>query len=250
LDKVAVVTGGGRGIGRAIAIKMAQEGADVIVWELDEKSGSETADEVRKLGRRSLAFKVDVTSGLSVKQACRRSLDEFGRIDILVNNAGWDEIRFFMDTDEPFWDKIIAINFKGMLHCTRAVLEHMIERKYGKIVNISSDAGRVGSLGESVYSGAKGAIIAFSKALAREMARYNINVNAICPGATETPLTMEMKSKGSTAEKILATVAKASLFGRMAKPEEIAAAVAFLTSDESSFITGQTLSISGGLTMI
>lgn len=250
LDKVAVVTGGGRGIGHAIAVKMAKEGSNVIIWELNEKSGSETADEVRKFGRRGLALKVDVTNGLSVKEAYRRSLDEFGRIDILVNNVGWDEIRFFIDTDETFWDKIIAINYKGLLHCCRTVLEQMIEKKYGKIVNISSDAGRVGSLGEAVYSGVKGAIIAFSKTLAREVGRYNINVNVVCPGTTETPLITEMKSKGATAMKILEGVAKASLFGRMAKPEEIAAVVAFLASDEAAFITGQTLSVSGGLTMV
>jgi 2-hydroxycyclohexanecarboxyl-CoA dehydrogenase len=178
----------------------------------------------------------------------KATLSNWGQIDILVNNAGWDVIDPFVQNTPELWDKVIAINLKGPINCTRAVLDPMMGRKYGKIINISSDAGRVGSSGEAVYSACKGGIIAFTKTIAREMARYQINVNCICPGPTETPLLAEM-TKGETGAKIIGAMTKAVPFRRLAKPEDIARVVAFLATDEAAFITGQTLSVSGGLTM-
>ncbi|MHC1581785.1 MAG: SDR family NAD(P)-dependent oxidoreductase [Candidatus Syntropharchaeia archaeon] len=248
-DKVAIVTGAGRGIGRAIALKLAEEGADVVVSDIREKEASEVVKEIEKMGRKAMVSVTDVTNGDQVREMIKKTLDEFGKIDILVNNAGWDKIMLFKDTNEEFWDKIIAINYKGVLNTCKAVIEHMMERKYGKIINIASDAGRVGSLGEAVYSGAKGAVIAFTKTLAREMARYSVNVNCVCPGPTETPLVEELMEE-KLGGKILGSMEKVVPLGRMAKPEEIAGPVAFLASDEAAFITGQTLSVSGGLTMV
>ncbi|MHC1567796.1 MAG: SDR family NAD(P)-dependent oxidoreductase [Candidatus Syntropharchaeia archaeon] len=248
-DKVAIVTGAGRGIGRAIALKLAEEGADVVVSDIREKEASEVVKEIEKMGRKAMVSVTDVTNGDQVREMIKKTLDEFGKIDILVNNAGWDKIMLFKDTNEEFWDKIIAINYKGVLNTCKAVIEHMMEREYGKIINIASDAGRVGSLGEAVYSGAKGAVIAFTKTLAREMARYSVNVNCVCPGPTETPLVEELMEE-KLGGKILGSMEKVVPLGRMAKPEEIAGPVAFLASDEAAFITGQTLSVSGGLTMV
>jgi 2-hydroxycyclohexanecarboxyl-CoA dehydrogenase len=165
-----------------------------------------------------------------------------------VNNAGWDIIEPFTKNTPEYWEKIIAINLRGPIFCTRAALDPMMERKYGKIINISSDAGRVGSSGEAVYSACKGGIIAFTKTIAREMARYQINVNCVCPGPTDTPLLAEI-TRGETGAKIIEAMTKATPFRRLAKPEDITGAAAFLASDEAGFITGQTLSVSGGLTM-
>ena len=178
----------------------------------------------------------------------KTAIGTFGKLDILVNNAGWDIMEPFVKNAPELWDKVIAINLKGPIYCIRAVLDHFIDRKYGKIVNISSDAGRVGSSGEAVYSACKGGIIAFTKTLAREMARYQINVNCVCPGPTDTPLLAEMV-KGETGAKIVEAMKNAVPFRRLAKPEDISGAVAFLATEEAGFITGQTLSVSGGLTM-
>jgi 2-hydroxycyclohexanecarboxyl-CoA dehydrogenase len=173
-------------------------------------------------------------------------MDRFGRIDVLVNNAGWDKVQPFLESNESDWDKVIAINLYGTLHCCKAVLPAMVAQGYGKVVNIGSDAGRVGSSGEAVYSAAKGGIIAFTKTLARELARYKINVNCVCPGPADTPLFAEI---GAENPKLREALQKAIPFRRLARPEDLANAVAFLASDEAEYITGQTLSVSGGLTM-
>ncbi len=244
--KSAIVTGSGRGIGRAIALELAREGADVAVVDLVVENAASVAKEIQAMGRRSLAVQLDVTRFAEVKEVFAKIISAFGKVDILVNNAGWDKLEPFVESTEETWDKIIAINYRGMLNCTRVILDHMIARQYGKIVSISSDAGRVGSTGEAVYSSCNGAVIAFSKTLAREMARYKINVNVVCPGPTEKPLFAEL-FRGR--EKLLAAMVKAIPWGRLAKSEDIAPAVAFLASDGAGYITGQTLSVSGGLTM-
>lgn len=241
--KVAIVTGAGRGIGRGIAERLVFEGARVAVADIHEESARESA---AALGGESVGLRVDVTSKASVAALVRAVMDHYGRIDVLVNNAGWDRFQPFLESDEADWDKIIAINLYGTLHCCKAVLPVMVAQSYGKVVNIGSDAGRVGSSGEAVYSAAKGGIIAFTKTLAREMARHQINVNCVCPGPADTPLFDEL---GAENPKLREALEKAIPFRRLARPEDIARAVAFLVSDEAAYITGQALSVSGGLTM-
>jgi 2-hydroxycyclohexanecarboxyl-CoA dehydrogenase len=247
-DKVAIVTGAAGGIGRAIALKLGELGAKIAVADLKSDEGQETVSLLEKRGANGLFMKTDITDLAQVEGLVKSAISKFGKVDILVNNAGWDRIEPFLKNTSDFWDKVININLKGPIHCTRAVLDHMVERKSGKIINISSDAGRVGSSGEAVYSACKGGIIAFTKTIAREMARYSINVNCVCPGATDTPLLAEM-TKGETGAKIIDAMVKVVPFRRLGKPEDITGAVAFLASDEAAFITGQTLSVSGGLTM-
>lgn len=241
--KKAIVTGAGKGIGKAIALELAHRGSDIVVCDLNPETAGRTAEEVKSSGRKSLALPVDVADSPAVAGAVDRALQEFGRIDILVNNAGWDQIQPFVDTTPEFWDKVININYKGVLNFSHAVCRHMMEYKEGKIVNVASDAGRVGSLGETVYAGAKGGVIAFTKSLAREMARYGVHVNCICPGPTDTDLFREQP------EKVRQALERAIPFRRVARPEDIARAVAFFASPVSDYITGQVLSVSGGLTM-
>lgn len=247
-DKVAIVTGSAGGIGRGIALKFGSLGANVVVADLKIEGARETVSLLEKGGAKALPLGTDITDRAQVQEMVKATLDTFGKLDILVNNAGWDIIEPFTQNTPELWEKVMAINLKGPIFCIRAVLDHMIGRKYGKIVNISSDAGRVGSSGEAVYSACKGGIIAFTKTIAREMARYQINVNCVCPGPTDTPLLAEM-TKGETGAKIITAMTNAVPFRRLAKPEDIAGAVAFLASDDAGFITGQTLSVSGGLTM-
>jgi 2-hydroxycyclohexanecarboxyl-CoA dehydrogenase len=242
-DKVTIVTGAGRGIGRGIVEKLAAEGAKVVVSDVDEESARETAGAI---GGESVGLRADVTSKESVEAMVGEVMDRFGRVDVLVNNAGWDKVEPFLKSNESDWERVIAINLYGTLHCCKAVLPVMVEQEYGKVVNIGSDAGRVGSSGEAVYSAAKGGIIAFTKTLAREMARYKINVNCICPGPADTPLFAEI---GEENPKLKEALQKAIPFRRLALPQDLANAVAFLASDEAEYITGQTLSVSGGLTM-
>lgn len=249
VGKTALVTGSGRGIGRAIALALGREGCQVGVADIQPASAEAVAAELRALGVKGLALPGDLTRRADVERMARDALAQFGQVDILVNNAGWDRMGLFLDTDEDTWDRIIAVNLKAMLYVSKAVLPHMVARGAGKVVNVASDAGRVGSSGEAVYSATKGAVIAFSKALAREMARHRITVNVVCPGLTETPLLQSLRDQSPKMEKILEAVTRATPLGRVATPEEIAGAVAFFASPEADFVTGQTLSVSGGLTM-
>ncbi len=241
--KKAIVTGAGQGIGKAIALELARRGSDVAVCDLNADTAGATSQEIESLGRKTLALVVDVADSQAVAEAVEKTVQAFGQIDILVNNAGWDKIQPFIDTTPDFWDKVIGINYKGVLNFSHAVCQGMAERKTGKIVNVASDAGRVGSLGETVYAGAKGGVIAFTKSLAREMARAGVHVNCICPGPTDTDLFKEQP------EKVRTALERAIPFRRVAQPEDIARAVAFFASPMSDYITGQVLSVSGGLTM-
>ncbi len=243
--KVAVVTGGAQGIGRAIAARLAAEGAAVAIADLQGEAAARTAKEIAA-GARTLAVTVDVTKFDEVAAAVDRVERELGPIDILVNNAGWDKLEPFVESSPETWDKIIAINYRGVLNFCRIVAPRMQSRNSGKIVSISSDAGRVGSTGEAVYAGCKAAIIGFSKTLARELARNRINVNVVCPGPTETALLREaMKGR----EGVLDAMARGIPFRRLGRPEDLAGAVAFLASSDADYVTGQVLSVSGGLTM-
>jgi 2-hydroxycyclohexanecarboxyl-CoA dehydrogenase len=190
---------------------------------------------------------LDVTDTGSVRDGVRRTEEALGPIEILVNNAGWDELRPFLETDEDFWQRVIEINYKGCLRVTHAVLPGMVERGFGRLVNLGSDAGRVGSSLEAVYSGAKGGVIAFTKTVAREVARSGVTANTVCPGPTRTPMLEAMAESGG--EKLVESLTRAVPMRRLGEPEDVAAAVAFLASDRAGFITGQTLSVSGGLTM-
>jgi 2-hydroxycyclohexanecarboxyl-CoA dehydrogenase len=243
-ERVAMVTGGARGIGRAIALALAADGRAVAVADLLEEEAAQTA---RAIGGRALAVALDVTDSGSVAAAVEQVEGSLGPVDVLVNNAGWDEARPFLETDEPFWDRVIEINFKGGLRVTRAVLPGMVERGWGRLVNIGSDAGRVGSSLESVYSGAKGGVIAFTKTIAREVARSGVTANTVCPGPTRTPLLDRMADEGG--ERFVESLTRAVPMRRLGEPEDVAAAVAFLASDAAGYVTGQTLSVSGGLTM-
>lgn len=248
--KTALVAGGGRGIGRAISLALAREGAEVAVADILKENAEAVRAEIQGIGQKALALQVDLTKKAEVDHAVQEVIARFGKLDILVNCAGWDRLEPFIESNEETWEKVIAINFKAVLYTTKSALPNMISRGAGKIVNISSDAGRVGSSWEAVYSGAKGAVIAFSKTLAREVARYKINVNVICPGLTDTPLLEAVRSQSPQTGKLIEAVTKATPFRRVAQPEEIAEAVLFFASPGADFITGQTLSVSGGLTMV
>jgi 2-hydroxycyclohexanecarboxyl-CoA dehydrogenase len=244
--KVAIVTGGARGIGKSICVGLAKEGATVAVADLLEDLAKETANEITASGGKAIPVKMDITNNAQVKAAVEQIIKDCGKVDVLVNNAGWDKIEPFIKNTEATWDQIIAINLRGPINVTRAVLDNMIQNKYGRIVHIASDAGRVGSSGEAVYSACKGGIIAFGKTLARELVRYNILVNSVAPGPTETPLVaINMKEN----PKLVEALTNAIPLKRLCKPEEIASAVLFFASDDASFVTGQVLSVSGGLSM-
>jgi 2-hydroxycyclohexanecarboxyl-CoA dehydrogenase len=247
-NRTAIVTGAGQGIGRAIALELAGEGAKVCVADLNPKTAKKTAEEIKAMGQRAIAVKVDVTELAQCTEMVKEIVSEFGFVDVLVNNVGWDKIELFIKSEPATWNKIIAVNLIGPMNCFKTVLPIMIERKYGRIVTISSDAGRVGGhKGEAVYSGAKGGIIAFSKTLAREVARYGITVNCIAPGPTDTPL---LTASTGDDPVVLEKFRKAIPLRRLGQPEDIARAVAFFVSDKASFITGQVLSVSGGITMV
>jgi len=247
--KVAVVTGGARGIGKGICMSLAKQGAKVVIADLLEEEAQKTATEIEQAGGTALAIKCDITDLESVKVLAIQTRMQLGPVDILVNNAGWDRMMPFMKSEPAFWDKVIAINFKGTLNCIFTMAPDMMEKNSGRIISIASDAGKVGSMGESVYSGAKGAVIAFSKTLARELARNKICVNVVCPGPTDTPLIDDMKQASEFASKVLSNMDKIIPLKRTGKPEDVGSTVAFLASEEAGFITGQVLSVSGGLTM-
>ena len=246
-DRVAIVTGAASGIGRATALRLAGEGAKVVIADLDAARSAEVAGEISAQGGQALALQVDVTDAKAVREMTDRAVKAFGKLDILVSNAGWDRAAPFIETDEDLWDRVIAINYRGHLAATHAALPHMIEGGWGRIVTVASDAGRVGSSGEVVYSGAKGAVIAFTKGLAREVARQGINVNCVAPGLIDTPLLTGI-TEGH--EKLIGAIVRSIPLGRTGVPEEIAAAICFFASPDAAYITGQTLSVNGGLTML
>jgi len=238
-SRVALVTGGAGGIGCAIVRALAADGHRVVAGDI----GAGTPDEA------ALAVHLDVTDRGSVDEAVTSAERELGPIEILVNTAGWDAFYPFLDTDEDFWDRVIEINYKGCLRVCRRVVPAMVSARYGRVVNISSDAARVGSSHEAVYAGAKAAQVAFGKTLAREVARDGVTVNSVCPGPTETPLLEGMLGAGDAGAKMVEALRRAVPMRRLGRPEDVAAAVAFLASDAAGYITGQTLSVSGGLTM-
>ena len=241
--KNMIVTGAGQGIGKAIAIMGASYGANVCVVGRQLEPLRETQAEIEKLGRKCVTVPTDVTDFDAVKDMVKHSQEALGQIDVLVNNVGWDKIENFVKNTPDFWDKAIDVNYKSVIYCSRAVLDGMIENNSGKIINIASDAGRGGSSGETVYAGTKGAAIAFTKSLAREVARYNINVNCICPGPTNTPMFHGQP------EKIKESLQRMIPMKRIGEPEDVAGSVVFFASDLANYITGQVISVSGGLTM-
>ena len=242
--KVAFITGGGSGIGQATCHAYAQAGALVYVADINRAAGEATVADIVKAGGKAQFVECDVTSDASVLAARDLVNNAHGSADVLVNIAGWSKILPFLDTDPALWAKLIDLNYTGVLRTVHAFLPAMKERARGKIVNVSSDAARAGSGGEAVYSGAKGGVVSFTKAIAREMARYQINVNCVCPGPTDTPLLASIPDKQREA------VAKAIPFRRFAKPSEVADAVLFFGSSRADYLTGQVLSVSGGLTMV
>ena len=257
-DKTVIVTGGGSNIGRAIVLAFASEKSNVVIADIDEKQGQKVAEEAASLVGKVMAIKTDVTSLDSVEAAVNRTLEQFGRLDILVNNVGWTSDRLFIEKPRSELEKEVNINLWGVINCTRAVLNHMIERKYGKIISIGSDAGRMGEYREAVYAACKGGVIVLSKSLARELGRYGININVVCPGVT-VPESPEFAGEFSMWKGPMSQVftpeaqekaARAYPLRRLGKPEDIAHAVVFLASDAASFITGQTISVSGGYTMM
>lgn len=242
-NKTAVVTGAGSGIGRATAQALAREGAQVIVADIDPAGGEATAGVIRQHGGQATYMPVDMTDPASIADFAAAVQASCGPVDVLVNAAGWGRTAPFVDGTPEFWNKLVALNFVGPMLLSKALLPLMIERASGRIVNIASDAGRVGSLGETAYAGAKGGLIAFTKSLARETARYQINVNCVCPGPTDTPL------MAAVPDKVKEALIKAIPLRRLGKPEEVAEAVLFFASDRAAYVTGQVLSVSGGLTM-
>jgi 2-hydroxycyclohexanecarboxyl-CoA dehydrogenase len=241
--RTALITGAASGISRAAAQSFAQAGARVLLADIDETKGAEAAAELRAAGHTAEYLNVDLTRPESIEALAEGVLQRFGAPDIVVNGAGWGKTHPFWEGSPELWDKLVALNFVGPMRLVKQLIPAMIERGSGRIVNVSSDAGRVGSLGETVYSGAKGGLIAFTKSLARETARHGITVNCVCPGPTETPLLFAVPDKHLEAFK------KAIPMRRFAQPSEVADAILFFASDRATYVTGQVLSVSGGLTM-
>lgn len=241
--KTAVITGGASGIGKATAETLAEAGAHVLIGDLDEAKGAEVAAAIRQKGQGADFFRLDVTDAESIAAFRQKAYACRPQIDVVVNVAGWGKIQPFMENTPDFWRKVLDVNLLGPVAVTHAFLPQMVERGSGKVVTVASDAGRVGSMGETVYSGAKGGAIAFTKSLAREVARYSINVNCVCPGPADTPLLRAVPEKHQEA------FVKATPMRRLAKPSEIADAILFFASERASFVTGQTISVSGGLTL-
>ncbi|HXB63904.1 MAG TPA: glucose 1-dehydrogenase [Solirubrobacteraceae bacterium] len=243
--KIALVTGGASGIGAATARRLAGEGARVAVGDINEQGAQEVAGELDGLG-----VPMDVTDLDSIAAAVKATEERLGPIDVLVNNAGTDLFSFFVKTDPGLWDFVLNVNLRGTIAVTHAVLPGMQERKTGAIVNVSSEAGRVGSQGSAIYSAAKAGVIGFTKAIAREAARYRVRVNAVAPGPIETPLlNAAPQILGEIGERLKQGMVNTTQLKRSGEPEEVAAAIAFLASDDASYVTGQTLGVSGGLSM-
>lgn len=256
--KTVIVTGGASNIGRAISLSFASEGSNVVVADIDEAQAKKVISEGKGLPGRMVLIKTDTTKPDQVEAMVKKTLEDFQKIDILVNNVGWTHDRLFIEKPREEWEREININLWSPINCTRAVLEHMIERKYGKIVSISSDAGRMGEFREAVYGACKGGIIAMSKAIAREVGRYGINLNVVCPGMTIPESPEEVGEKSMFKEwmgelitpEMMEKAARNYPLRRLGKAQDVANAVLFLASDAASFVTGQTFSVSGGYTMM
>lgn len=247
--KTVIVTGGGGGIGGATCLRFARAGAAVGVLDLNPEAGERVAAQIRDAGGRALSVRCDITDRASVDAAVAAVEQQLGPIDVLVNNAGWDVFRPFVKTEPAQWERLIAINLTGALHMHHAVLPGMVARKRGRIVNIASDAARVGSSGEAVYAACKGGLVSFSKTIAREHARHGITVNVVCPGPTETALFEDYKQGAGNPEKLVEAFTRSIPLGRIGQPDDLPGAVLFFAGDDAAFITGQVLSVSGGLTM-
>ena len=245
--KRVIVTGGGSGIGRETCKRFAEEGAEVAVFDLNADGAAETVKMIIDAGGKASAHIADISDRAAVDAAVAE-VERGGPIDVLVNNAGWDVAKPFLDTDVALWDKVIAINLYGPLHMHHAVLPGMVANGSGRVVNIASDAGRVGSSGEAVYSACKGGIISFTKTVARELARKGIQLNTVAPGPTDTPLLASF-AEGEAGQKIAEGLKRAIPMKRLAQPTDYPGIVCFLASDDAGFITGQVISVSGGLTM-
>lgn len=247
--RTVLVTGGGGGIGGATCRRFASEGARVAVLDLDAAAGEAVAAAIRAKGGQAAAVTCDITQRASVDAAVDRAEHLLGPADVLVNNAGWDVFRPFLATQPPQWERLVAINLTGAFHMHHAVLPGMVRRGRGRVVNIASDAGRVGSSGEAVYAACKGGLIAFSKTLAREHARHGITVNCVCPGPVQTALFEGYRQGASNPDKLLQSIVRSIPLGRIAQPADLPGAIAFFASDDAGYVTGQVLSVSGGLTM-
>jgi 2-hydroxycyclohexanecarboxyl-CoA dehydrogenase len=245
---VAVVTGGAGAIGAAVCHRLAATGRPVVVIDLESAAAQRVADELTGDGHRAVGLDVAATD--AVREAMANVEADVGPIGALINVAGWDRFVPFVDTTPEFWERVIAVNYRGTLNTVHAVLPRMIERQRGRIVSVASDAARVGSSLESIYAGAKGAVISFSKSVAREVARYGITVNVVCPGPTDTPLIRGMADELGSGERFVDALTRAIPMRRLATPDDVAPAIVFLASADAGFITGQTLSVSGGLTMV
>ncbi len=243
--RTALVTGGASGIGAATCRRLAAEGANVAVTDLNLEPARELAAEIG-----GGAYELDVSSDESVRSAVEAVRGDFDGLSILVNNAGYDEWGWFGQTEPAMWDRVLAVNLRGVLAVTHAVLPGMQEQGGGRIVSVASEAGRAGSAGSVAYSAAKGGVVAFTKALAQENGRFGITVNAIAPGPIETPLLMGAKEYGELGQRIIEGMVSKTILRRLGQPEEVAAAIVFLASDDASYVTGQTLGVSGGLYML
>ena len=247
--KTVIVTGGGGGIGGATCRRFASEGAQVAVFDMNLEAAEKVAADIRAGGGQAAAFACNITDRAQVDAAVAAAQTQLGPIAVLVNNAGWDVFKPFLKTVPAEWEKLIAINLTGALHMLHAVLPGMVERKYGRIVNVASDAARGGSSGEAVYSACKGGLVALSKTLAREHARQSITVNVVCPGPTDTALFADYKEGAGNPDKLMEAFTRAIPLGRIGQPDDLPGAIAFFASDDAAFVTGQVLSVSGGLTM-
>lgn len=248
-DKVAIVTGGGQGIGRALSLRLAAEGCKVAIFDLKPDAGEETAV-LAGAGATIRTYALDVSDQEAVEAAAQAVENDLGPIWALVNNAGWDKPAPFLATDKALWDKIIAINLYGPLFTHRAVAPRMVARGGGRIINIASDAARVGTSNEAVYSACKGGLISFTKSVARELAAKGVLLNVVCPGPTNTPMMASVLGEGEQAVKWKDAMVRGIPLKRMGEPEDYAGIVAFLASDDAGFITGQTFSVAGGMNMI
>ena len=245
-NKRVIVTGGGSGIGRATVQRLVEEGCLVGIFDIDEAGAQATA---AACGDKARAFATDITDRTAVERSATAFEAAFGPPELLANVAGWDVMRNFLDTDPALWDRIIRINLIGPLHMHHVIVKGMAERGFGRVVNVSSDAARVGSSGEAVYAACKGGIVAFTKTLARELARRGVTLNVLCPGPTDTPLFDAVRSASPEGAKIGEAMARAIPLRRIGRPEDYPGLIAFLLSDDAAYITGQTISVSGGLTM-